>query len=202
MRYSIPALLLSLSFAAPAAASEWSIDSSHSAAGFVVRHMMVSNVRGEFGKTTGTVTLDDADLTKSSVSATIDATTINTREPKRDGHLKSPDFFDVAKYPTLTFKSTSAKKLGKDHLSVVGDLTMHGVTKPVTLDVTLTPEVKSPFGDTRRGATATTKINRKDFGLNWNKAIEAGGVLVGEDVAVVIDVELVKQQTAGKPAQP
>ena len=201
----ITALAISLSVFAPlaASASEWTIDSSHTAAGFVVRHMMVSNVRGEFGKTSGSVILDEGDLTRSSVTATIDATTINTREPKRDAHLRGPDFFDVAKYPTLTFKSSSVKKAGKDHLSVTGDLTMHGVTKPVTLDVTLTPEQKSPFGDTRRGITATGKLNRKDYGLTWNKALEAGGVLVSDEVSIVLDVELVKQSSgAGKPAQP
>jgi len=196
-------LIAALSFAAvPAAAhaSDWQIDASHSTAQFSVRHMMVSNVRGEFGKLSGQVQLDDADLTRSKVEATIDATTINTREPKRDAHLRSPDFFDVEKFPTLTFKSTSVKKAGKDKLAVTGDLTMHGVTRPVTLDVQLTQEIKSPFGDVRRGATASGKINRKDFGLNWNKLIEAGGVVVGEEVALTIDVELVKQNLGGKPA--
>jgi polyisoprenoid-binding protein YceI len=204
MRHQIKLLVVSLAVAAPLAvqASEWSIDPSHSASGFVVRHMMVSNVRGEFGKTSGTVVLDDADVTKSTVNATIDASTINTREPKRDAHLRSPDFFDVAKFPSITFKSTAVKKAGKDHLTVAGELTMHGVSRPVSLDVTLSAEQKSPFGDTRRGATASTKINRKDFGLNWNKALEAGGVLVGEEVSVVLDVELVKQTSAGKPASP
>ena len=198
MRHLIAAVALT-ALPVAAHASDWQIDPSHSTAQFSVRHMMVSNVRGEFGKLSGQVQLDDADLTKSSVEATIDATSINTREPMRDAHLKSPDFFDVAKYPTLTFKSTQVKKAG-NKLAVTGELTMHGVTRPVTLDVQLTQEVKSPFGDTRRGASATGKINRKDFGLNWNKAIEAGGVLVGEEVTLTIDVELVKQNTGGKPA--
>jgi len=205
MRSSSFALLLSVATLAPlaaASASEYSIDPSHSQAAFSVRHLMISNVRGEFGKTTGSVTVDDADITRSTVSATIDATTINTREPKRDGHLRSPDFFDTAKFPTITFKSTSVKKAGKDKLTVAGDLTMHGVTKPVTLEVTLTPELKSPFGDVRRGVQATTKLNRKDFGLTWNKALETGGVVVGDEVAVTLDVELVKQQGGGRPAQP
>jgi len=199
MRNYVAALAL-VAVPALAQASEWQIDPSHSTAQFSVRHMMVSNVRGEFGKLAGQVVLDDADLTKSHVEATIDATTINTREPKRDAHLRSPDFFDVAKFPTLTFKSTQIKKSGKDKLAVTGDLTLHGVTKPVTLDVQLTPEIKSPFGDVRRGASATGKINRKDFGLNWNKVIEAGGVVVGDEVALTIDVELVKQNLGAKPA--
>jgi polyisoprenoid-binding protein YceI len=199
MRHLIAAVALT-AFPVAAHASDWQIDPSHSTAQFSVRHLMVSNVRGEFGKLSGQVQLDDADVTHSTVEATIDATSINTREPKRDAHLKSPDFFDVAKYPTLTFKSTQIKKAGKDKLAVTGDLTLHGVTRPVTLDVQLTQEVKSPFGDTRRGASATGKINRRDFGLTWNKAIEAGGVVVGEEVSLTIDVELVKQNLGGKPA--
>jgi polyisoprenoid-binding protein YceI len=152
---------------------------------------MVSTVRGQFEKLSGTVDLDDKDLTKSSIQVTIDATSINTREPKRDGHLKSPDFFDVAKHPTLTFKSTKIQKRGGKYL-VTGDLTMRGVTKPVTLTVdTLTPPTKSPFGTTVRGVSATGKLNRKDWGLNWNKALETGGVVVGEEVQLQIDAELV-----------
>jgi len=155
--------------------------------------MMISNVQGEFGKVTGTVNWDEAEVTKSTVEATIDATTINTREPKRDGHLKSPDFFDVAKYPTITFKSTSVKKVGADRLAIKGELTMHGVTKPVTLDATYTNEVKDPGGNTRRGASARTKLNRKDFGLKWNQTVEGGGVLVGDEVDIALDLELVKK---------
>jgi polyisoprenoid-binding protein YceI len=196
--FAVAVVLTALPVAAQA--SEWQIDPSHSNAQFSVKHMMVSNVRGEFGKLAGQVFLDDAELTKSHVEATIDATTINTREPKRDAHLRSPDFFDVAKYPTLTFKSTQVKRAGKDRLAVTGELTLHGVTRPVTLDVQLTAEIKSPFGDVRRGAQATGKVNRKDFGLNWNKVIEAGGVVVGEEVALTIDVELVKQAQGTKPA--
>lgn len=178
-----------MAFAAP-----FQIDPSHSGAHFKVRHMMVSTVRGEFTKLSGTMQYDPAKPEAISIEATIDATSINTREEKRDAHLKSPDFFDVAKYPTLTFKSKSAKKTGKGKLAVTGDLTMHGVTKSVVLDVEgLDAEVKDPWGNVRVGAVGTTKVNRKDFGLNWNQALEAGGVLVGETVDIVIEAELVKQ---------
>jgi polyisoprenoid-binding protein YceI len=176
-----------------ARATESEIDASHSSAEFSVRHMMVGNVKGGLGKVTGTVNLDDGDIAKSTVQATIDATTINTGEPKRDAHLKSADFFDVARFPTLTFKSTAVKKKGATRLAVTGDLTIHGVTKPITLDVELTPEVKSPMGDLRRGAHATTKLQRKDFGLTWNKTMDAGGVVVGDEVAVTLEVELVRK---------
>ncbi|HWV39314.1 MAG TPA: YceI family protein [Vulgatibacter sp.] len=178
-----------LSFAAP-----YQIDPSHSNAHFKVRHMMVTTVRGEFTKLAGTVQFDPAKPEAVAIDATIDATTIDTREPKRDDHLKSPDFFDVAKHPTITFKSKSAKSKGKGKLAVTGDLTMRGVTKEVVLGVEgLDAEVKDPWGNMRIGAVATTKVNRKDFGLNWNQALEAGGVLVGDEVDIVIDVELIKQ---------
>jgi polyisoprenoid-binding protein YceI len=187
-----------VAIAAPsfAFASTWEIDSSHSNSQFAVKHMMVSNVRGSFGKTTGTVNLDDKDITKSTIEATIDASTINTNEPKRDEHLKSPDFFDVAKFPTITFKSTKVAKAGKN-LNVTGDLTMHGVTKPVTLAVEgPTPETKDAWGNVRRGAVATTKIKRSDFGLTWNKALEAGGVAVGDEVTITLDLEVTKKPDA------
>ncbi|MFZ5469507.1 MAG: YceI family protein [Myxococcota bacterium] len=174
-------------------AATWEIDPSHSAATFAVRHMMITNVKGEFGKLSGTVELDDKDATKSKVEATIDATTINTREPKRDGHLKTADFFDVQKHPNLIFKSKKIVKAGANRLKVTGDLTMRGVTKEVVLDVETTNEAKDPYGNTRRGATATTKLNRTDWGLKWNQALEAGGVLVGEEVQVFIDLSLVKK---------
>jgi polyisoprenoid-binding protein YceI len=170
-------------------AEEYKIDGSHSKAQFSVKHLMVSNVRGEFGKMTGTVDFDDKNPGATKIEATLDATTINTGVTKRDDHLRSPDFFDTAKFPTLSFKSTSAKKTA-DGLAVTGELTMHGVTKVVVLNVEgPTPEIKDPWGNQRRGATATTKIKRSDFGLNWNQAIEAGGVVVGDDIAITIDVE-------------
>jgi polyisoprenoid-binding protein YceI len=204
MKMLIKSAVAAAVLAAPslAFASNWDIDSSHSAAHFSVKHMMVANVRGEFGKVTGAVNLDDKDITKSTVTATIDATTINTREPKRDEHLKSADFFEVAKYPTINFKSKSVKQEAPGKLKVVGDLTMHGVTKEVTLDVeTPNTEAKDPWGNVRRGATATTKLNRKDFGLNWNKALETGGVLVGDDVSVQLDIELIKKAEAPAAAK-
>jgi polyisoprenoid-binding protein YceI len=185
--------VITLLFSSWVYASTWEIDPAHSSARFSIRHMMISNVQGEFGKVTGTVNWDEADVTKSTVETTIDATTINTHDPKRDEHLKSPEFFDVAKYPTITFKSTRVKKGGADRLAIAGDLTIHGVTKPVTLDATYTNEVKDPWGNTRRGASARTKVNRKDFDLKWNKTLEGGGVLVGDEVDIALEVELVKK---------
>ncbi|WP_224248049.1 YceI family protein [Hyalangium gracile] len=181
-----------------ALAANYTIDTSHSSANFTIKHMMVSNVKGNFSNVTGTVNVDDKDITKSTVEATIDATTINTNDAKRDGHLKSPDFFDVAKYPTITFKSKKVEKAGDNKLKVTGDLSMHGVTKEVVLDVDgPTKEVKNPFSGTpTAGLTATTKINRKDYGLNWNKALEAGGVLVGDEVAVTLEIELARKDAA------
>jgi polyisoprenoid-binding protein YceI len=179
---------------AAALADNYQIDPAHSNATFSVKHMMVATVRGEFTKITGKVTLDEKDLTKSMLEATIDASTVNTREPKRDAHLKSPDFFDVAKFPNLTFKSTKITKAGKGHYKMAGDLTMRGVTKPVTFDVVgFDEENKSPWGTGVRGGMATATVNRKDFGLNWNKPLEkAGGMLVGDNVDITLDVELIK----------
>jgi polyisoprenoid-binding protein YceI len=193
---AVAALALSLT-GGSAVAAEWQIDPAHSSAQFSVKHMMVSTVRGNFQKVSGTVSLDDQDVTKSSVEVTIDAASIDTREPKRDAHLKSPDFFDVAKYPTLTFKSTKIEKAGKDKFKVTGELTMHGQTHPVMLLVEgPTAPIKTPWGTVTRGVSATGKLNRKDWGLNWNKAIEAGGVLVGDEVQLQIDAEM-----GPKPAQ-
>ena len=174
-------------------ASTWNIDPDHSSIGFKVRHLMVSNVRGVFGKVQGVVHADDKDITRSKVTATIDATSIDTGVAKRDAHLKSPDFLDVAKYPTMTFVSTKIVRDGADKLKITGDLTLHGVTRPIVLSVEgPTGEVRDPQGKIRRGASATTKINRKDFGLTWNKAMETGGMVVGDDVDVTIEVELIK----------
>ncbi len=183
--------------AAPALATAepttWNVDPAHTQSSFTVRHMVISTVRGEFGATSGVVRVDDQDPTQATVEATIDTTTLNTRIADRDKHLKSPDFFDVAKYPTIAFKSTRVEKAGQGKLKVHGDLTMKGVTRPVVLEVTApSTEVKDPWGNTRRGFTATTKLNRKDFGLSWSKMVEAGPV-VGDEVNVEIEGELVKQ---------
>ncbi|QRK13179.1 polyisoprenoid-binding protein [Archangium violaceum] len=198
MKLSLKPAIAALVLAAPsfAFAAEFEIDAAHSAAQFSVKHMMVSNVRGAFSKVTGKANIDEKDITRSTVEATIDATTINTNEPKRDEHLRSADFFDTAKYPTITFKSTKVEKAGAN-LKVTGNLTMHGVTKPVVLDVEgFTTEAKDPWGNIKRGGTATTKINRKDFGLGWNSVLETGGVAVGEEVAITLDLELNKKQAA------
>jgi polyisoprenoid-binding protein YceI len=202
MKLFLKSAVAALVLAAPsiALAAEYEIDSAHSGAQFSVKHMMVSNVRGAFSKVTGKANIDEKDLTKSTVEASIDASTINTNEPKRDEHLRSPDFFDVAKYPTITFKSTKVEQAGQN-LKVTGDLTLHGVTKPVVLDVEgFTSEAKDPWGNTKRGGTATTKINRKDFGLGWNKVLETGGVAVGEEIAITLDLELNKKQAAAPAA--
>src|SRR5450755_2226996 len=188
MRNAIAALTL---FLVPlsAQASDWVFDSAHTSAQFAVKHMMVSTVRGAFSKVTGSVHLDDTDVTKSSIEAVIPVDTVDTREPKRDGHLKSPDFFDAAKFPTLTFKSVKVSPGVGGKLSIEGILTIHGVSKPVVLDAEITPEMKGMGGKVSRGVSATTKINRKDFGLTWNKALESGGVLVGDDVTIQVDAE-------------
>jgi polyisoprenoid-binding protein YceI len=175
--------------------NQWTVDASHSNASFSVRHMMITNVRGEFQKLEGAVTWDPANPEATQVEATIDVASINTRDPQRDGHLKSGDFLDVEKFPKLTFKSKSVKTKGKEHLHVTGDLTIHGVTKEVVLEVEGPSAPSSdPFGNTRIGATATTKIKRDDFGLVWNAALETGGVLVGNDVSITIDISLIKQK--------
>ncbi len=185
---------VALAAGASAQTSRWEIDPVHSVVGFSVRHMMVSNVRGEFTKFNGTVEGAGNDLTTAKISVVIDAASVNTREPKRDADLRSPNFFDVAKFPTLTFVSKKVERAGEGKLKVTGDLTIHGVTKEVVLDVDgPTAEAKDPWGGTRVGAHATTTINRKDYGLLWNKTLETGGVLVGDDVVITIDVELVKK---------
>ncbi len=172
----------------------WTIDSAHSGAQFTVRHMMVSNVRGQLSNITGTVVYDPANPAASKVDATIDVNTINTNEPKRDAHLKSPDFFDAGKYPTMRFVSKRVMPAGPGKLKLLGDLTLHGVTKEVTLDVEgPAAAIKEGNGGARTGASATTKINRKDFGLTWNRAMEAGGVAVGDEITITLDVELTRK---------
>lgn len=187
---SLTALLLASPLAAQAETTKWNLDPSHTEVGFKVRHLMVTNVRGQFDKVSGAIELDEKDISKSKVTIDIDAASVNTNEPKRDEHLRSPDFFDVKKFPKLTFVSTAVKKAGKDKLQVVGNLTIHGITKSVTLDVNAPAQsIKDPWGNVKRGFEATTKIKREDFGLTWNKALEAGGVLVGSDVVITIEAE-------------
>jgi polyisoprenoid-binding protein YceI len=184
------ALAPALAFAAPVT---WNIDPTHSQVGFAVKHLVISTVRGEFGTYSGKIQLDDNDPASSSVEATIDVNSVDTKVPDRDAHLKAPDFFDAANHPNMTFKSTKVERAGKDKLLVRGDLTLRGVTKPVTLDVVTSPEVKGMSGEARRAFAATTKISRKEFGLTWNKLVEAGPA-VGDEVTIALDLEVVKDQ--------
>jgi polyisoprenoid-binding protein YceI len=171
----------------------WIVDPVHSSAEFKVKHLMISNVKGEFKGITGTLKLDNADLTKSVIDVSIDAATINTRDAQRDQHLKSPDFFDVEKFPTLTFKSNRVAKDKNGVLTVSGNLTIHGVTRLVELEVEgPSRPTKDPWGGTRLGASATTRINRKDFNLSWNTVLEAGGVVIGEDVIITLEIEFIQ----------
>jgi polyisoprenoid-binding protein YceI len=192
VRKTLSGAALVLILAGAAEAQTWNIDATHSAAHFAVRHMMVSTVRGDMGKITGTVNFDGKNLSAAAVDATVDATGIDTREPKRDAHLKSPDFFDVTTYPTITFKSKKVTPNADGSFKVLGDLTLRGVTKEVTLDVeALRPAIKDQGGNTRSGTTATVKINRQDYGVKWSRNLDGGGVVVGDDVTITIDVELV-----------
>ena len=187
-------LAAALSLPAPAANSNWQIDPAHSSAQFSVRHMAISTVRGAFSKVTGSVVFDDKDVSKSTVEVTIDANSVDTRVPDRDNDLRSEKFFDVAHYPSITFKSKRVEQVAPGKLKVTGDLTIRGTTKEVVLDVEgPTAPMKDPWGNTRNAATATTKINRQDFGVKWNATLDNGGVVVGDDVSIVIDVELVKK---------
>jgi polyisoprenoid-binding protein YceI len=177
--------------------TQWQIDPAHSAAHFSVRHLMISNVRGEFTKISGSALINLADPAKSTVEITIEAASVNTREPQRDDHLRSADFLDVANHPTLTFRSKRVEALGAENFKLTGDLTIHGVTKEVTFDVEgPTASVKDPWGNIRAGVAASAKINRKDFGLVWNALTEAGGVVVGDEVKITIEAELIQQAPA------
>jgi polyisoprenoid-binding protein YceI len=179
--------------AAPASLITWKIDPAHTAAEFKVKHMMIANVKGTIKGITGDLTEHTTDASLSSIEATLDVSTLNTGEPQRDGHLKSPDFLDLEKYPTIIFKSTQVERKGEDEYAVTGDLTIHGVTRPVTLSVEgPTPPQKDPWGNVRIGLEATTKIDRKDFGLTWNTALETGGILVGDTVHITIEAEFIK----------
>jgi polyisoprenoid-binding protein YceI len=195
-------LAAALSVSSFALASTWDIDTGHASANFAVKHLMISTVNGTLGDVTGKVEVDDKDVTKSKIEATIDVKGINTKQAKRDEHLRSKDFFDVEKFPTMTFKSTKIEKGEGTKLKVTGDLTIKGVTKSVTLDGDLTAEVANPFSKAKtRGFSGTTSINRKDFGLAWNVALETGGVVVGDEVKISVDTEVVKKEAAA-PAAP
>ena len=171
----------------------WKLDPAHSAAEFKVKHMMISNVKGRFTAISGSLTLDDNDVENSFVEAIIEAASLNTGEAQRDAHLRSADFLDVEKFPVLSFKSTAVRRAGEGELAVTGDLTIHGVTRAVVFTVEgPTRPMKDPWGNTRVGLTAGARINRKDFGLTWNAALETGGILVGDDVAITLDVQFLK----------
>ena len=199
-RALLAAAALTLSLPTAALAEPWQIDSAHTSSGFEVTHMLVSTVRGQFDKTTGTVDINDKDLTKSTLDITIDASSVNTRNADRDKHLRTADFFDVEKHPQITFKSTKVEKgKAKDKLKVTGDLTIRGITKTVVLDVTYTgKQVASPWGQMVRGASAVGTINRKDWDIVWNKTLDAGGLTVSNEVTLVIDAELNQPAPAAK----
>lgn len=187
----VSVLFLMLPAAVPA--ETWELDTAHTGVHFKVRHLMVSYVRGDFEKISGKIVYDEKDLSRSSADIVIEAGSINTRVAKRDDHLRSPDFLDAAKHPVITFKSRKVEKAGDGNLKMTGDLTIRGVTREVVLDVEgPTPPIKDLQGKTRVGGSASAKIDRKDFGLTWNKAIESGGVVVGDEVEITIDVEVVK----------
>jgi polyisoprenoid-binding protein YceI len=173
--------------------STWTIDPAHTEIGFAVKHLMISTVRGRFGTASGTITLDETNPSKSTIDVTIDVSSIDTRQEMRDNHLRSPDFFDVATYPTMHFvgKRVSGNVDGK--FQVVGDLTIRDITREVTIDATNEGRTKDPWGNERVGISATAKLSRSDFNLTWNQALEAGGVMVGEEVKLSIDVELIRQ---------
>ena len=171
----------------------WNIDPAHTAAEFKVKHMMIANVKGHFSRVSGVLIRDESDPANDRIEATIEAASIQTRDEQRDAHLKSADFFHVEKFPTLRFKSTGINVAGEGELSVEGDLTIRGVTRKVRFAVEgPTPPAKDPWGNTRIGVSASTKINRKDFGLTWNAALETGGILVGDDITITLDAQFVK----------
>ena len=193
----LASMALGLSRPAAAASSTWQIDPQHSSAQFAVRHLGLSTVRGAFSKVSGTMQLDDQDVTKSTIEVTIDVNTVDTREPDRDKDLRSERFFDVAHFPTMTFKSKKVEQLAPGKLRVTGDLTIRGTTKEVVLDVDgLTAPTKDPWGNQRVAASATTKINRQDYGVKWNAKLDNGGVVVGDDVNITIDVEMIQKAAA------
>jgi polyisoprenoid-binding protein YceI len=188
-------LVAALAVPSPAATATWQIDPAHTAAGFSVRHMMIATVRGQFKGVTGTVLWDDQDINNSTVDVTIDANTVDTGEAKRDADLKSTNFFDVKNYPTITFKSTKIEKISAGKMKVTGNLTIHGVTKQVVLDVEgPSGAVRDPWGNTRVALNASTTVNRLDYGVKWNTKMDSGGMVVGDDVNINIDLEMTKKE--------
>lgn len=193
MTRTLPLAALGLVLSTPAAAATWQIDPSHSTVGFKVRHMMISWVQGQFNDFSGTVEYDPARPTDTSAQVSVQIASVDTDEPKRDAHLVSPDFFDATQFPTMSFTSTKVKKAKDGQLELVGDLTMRGVTKPVTLTVDgLGQPIIDPWGNYRVGATVSGTIDRQAFGVSWNDSLDAGGVVVGDEVQLVIDVQLTR----------
>jgi polyisoprenoid-binding protein YceI len=195
-RMTLAALISILGVAVqPAIAqSRWAIDPAHSAAQFQVKHLMISNVRGEFGKMSGKVIFDGTNYAAVQAEAVIEVSSINTREPKRDDHLRSADFFDAATFPKITFKSKRVESVSGGKFNLVGDLTMRGVTREVTLNVEASPLVKGMNGEARIGAQATGKLNRQDFGIKWNRSLDAGGAVVGNEINIILDLDLIQSK--------
>ena len=192
--FSVAALLAFAALPALAQTNAWKVDPNHTAAQFSVKHLGVSTVRGAFMKTSGEIQLDEKDVTKSQVEVTVDTTSVDTRNETRDKDVKSPNFLDVAVYPTMTFKSRRITSAGDGKFKMTGDLTLHGVTKEVTFDVDgPSPAIKDPWGNLRRGASATATINRQDFGINYNKMLDTGGLVVSNEVQITIDIEFIRR---------
>ena len=195
--FLVPAILIALSAAFPLQAANWTVDAAHSNVQFAVTHMMVSTVRGFFDRFAATVTSPDSNPTDLSIMATIEAASVDTREPKRDSHLRSADFFDVEKFPTITFQSTKTKSVAPGNLKVTGNLTMHGVTKEIVLDVKgFDTVIKDMRGTQRTSAVATATIHRSDFDLNWNQTLDSGGVLVSDAVQILLEMEFTREQAS------
>ena len=193
MRRSLLACLSLLFFAVQAHAAEYKIDPDHSQVGFRVKHLTISTVPGHFSQFSGTFSFDPANMSAAKAAATINVQSISTDSQKRDDHLRGPDFFDAAKFPEIKFQTKAVEPTGKDTFTAHSELTIHGVTKHVMLQVTYQGSAKDPWGNERAAFSATTRINRKDFGLTWNQLLETGGLVVGEDVDIVLDIEGIRQ---------
>jgi polyisoprenoid-binding protein YceI len=193
IKWEVLAITLIAALQPAVAQSTWNIDPAHSAAQFQVKHLMISNVRGEFRKMAGKVAFDGKNYSTVQAEAEINVASIDTREQKRDDHLRSPDFFDAATYPNITFKSKRVESVKGNKFNLVGDLTMRGVTKEIVLEVEATSVIKGMGGESRIGVQATTKLNRQDYGVKWNRALDAGGVVVGDNVQIILDMELIRE---------